>query len=151
MNATELSGESLRQTMDSAVAGIHEFRVISHAFVGQTQRAIDDLIEFGFRNRPAYPVRRDRSEVLFPELFVVREHEMLRDARTERLHDPLMKVFRPAVGRGSQCFDKPDNTFFDHFGGETVRVRLKRVRRHCGFRINRGEPFVITERIREDL
>src|SRR5207249_12108151 len=108
-----------------------------------------DLVDFGLRNRPAYPIRRDRVEVLFPELFVVREHEMLRDARTEGLEHPVMKVLRPAVGRRSQCFNKPDDTFLDHFSREPVRICLKWVRCNGGFRVDCGEPLMGTKRIRK--
>ena len=103
VNVFDWMRQRLRQTVDAAVLRIDKFRVVSHSFVRQAQRSIDDFFEGRLRNGPAHPVASNVPEILLPELFVVGKHEVLRNAGPERLQNPIVKVFRIAVGASAAC------------------------------------------------
>src|SRR5207302_6530107 len=139
--------ESLGQAVDPSVLRINELRVVPHALVRQAQSAVDDLFQGGFRNRPAYPIGRNRPQILLPELFVVRKHEMFCDAASKSSYYPIVKVFWAAIAVDMHAFNESDDALFHDFGRQSVGVCLKWVRRRSGFRINRRLSLVRTERL----
>ena len=93
MDALHRSRQRLGKAFNASGLRVDEARVISHALVGQSQRAADDFVEGRFGNRPADPVRGYRPKVLLPELLVVGKHEVFGNAGTESPAEPIHESF----------------------------------------------------------